>query len=173
LVHVVPFAVPFAWNLAMSNDAARDAPNISAPLLAVVIDDDASIRDLIDATVTALGMKMAGYVTAKPALAAIDTCHPAIIFLDVALLNSDAIDVIRGLSERHYGGIVQLMSGGRPSLLEAIGRIGVRHRMRLAPPLNKPFRREAIVQVIEKLRSPEAFPIPDREAIATATSISR
>ena len=91
---------------------------------------------------------------AKEAMASLEAGHPAIIFLDVALLRSDAIDVIRGLSERRYGGLVQLMSGGRPSLLEAIQRIGVRHGMKLAPPLNKPVTREAIVQVVEGLRSP-------------------
>jgi hypothetical protein len=64
------------------------------------------------------------------------------------------------------------MSGGRPSLLEAIERIGVRYRMRLAPPLNKPFERDAIAQVIERMHSPDAFPVPDRKAIAAATAIS-
>lgn len=157
----------------MTNDTTQGAFSAPDPLLAIVIDDKSNIRNLICTTVTQLGMKIVGYVTAKEALASINTCHPAIIFLDVALINSDAIDVIRGLSERHYGGIVQLMSGGRPALLEAIGRIGVRHRMQLAPPLNKPFSHEAIVQVIERLHSPGAFPVPDREAIAAATAISR
>jgi DNA-binding NtrC family response regulator len=156
----------------MASNTAEDASTARDPLLAIVIDDEPNVRDLVGTTVTQLGMKIAGYVTAKQALASIDTCHPAIIFLDVALLQSDAIDVIKGLSERHYGGIVQLMSGGRPSLLQAIERIGVRHHMRLAPPLNKPFDREAIVRVIEKSHSPDAFPVPDHEAIAAATAIS-
>jgi hypothetical protein len=71
--------------------------------------------------------------------------------LDVALLQSDAIDVLRGLGERRYGGTVQLMSGGRPSLLEAVRRIGVRHGIKLATPLNKPFAREAITQIVKNL----------------------
>jgi hypothetical protein len=94
---------------------------------------------------------------AKEVMMSLDADHPAIIFLDVALLRSDAIDVIRGLSERRYGGLVQLMSGGRPSLLDAIQRIGVRHGMKLVPPLNKPITREAIVRAIESLRSLAVF----------------
>jgi len=159
-------------NNAHTNNAHTEPPVICDAQLAIVIDDDANIRDFVGATLREIGMKAAGYMTAKQALASIDTSHPAIIFLDVALLSSDAIDVIRGLSERRYAGVVQLMSGGRPSLLEAIGRIGVRHRMRLAPPLNKPFGREAIVQVIASLRSPDAFPVPDGKAIAAAIAIS-
>lgn len=157
----------------MTSESEKGPPKSCDPQLAIVIDDEAAIRDLICTTVTQLGMKISGHITAKEALASIDTCHPAIIFLDVALLSSDAIDVIRGLSERSYGGIVQLMSGGRPSLLEAIARIGVRHRMRLAPPLNKPIKPEAIVRAIESLQTPDAFPVPDRAAIAAATSVSK
>lgn len=106
----------------------NDATITRDPQLAVVVDDDAGMQDLISVTLVELGMTVRSFATAKQALTLIDTGHPAIIFLDVALFNSDAIDVIRGLGERRYEGALQLMSGGRPSLLEAIGRIGVRHR---------------------------------------------
>jgi DNA-binding NtrC family response regulator len=119
--------------------------------LALVIDDDAALRQFIEAALTHLGMKVATFDMAKDALASLDHAHPAVIFLDVALLRSDAIDVLRGLGERRYGGIVQLMSGGRPSLLQAVKRIGVRHGLRLATPLNKPFARETIAQLVESL----------------------
>jgi len=136
---------------------ATDAVRIAVdPRLAIVIDDDAKVREFIETTLVQLGMSVATFQMAKEALAAVDSGHPAVIFLDVALLRSDAIDVLRGLGERRYGGTVQLMSGGRPSLLEAVQRIGVRHGIQLAAPLNKPFAREAIVQVVESLRSPDA-----------------
>lgn len=134
------------------------APVLCDQQLTFIIDDDAEAQDFIATTLFPLGLRVRGYVNGKEALASIDSASPAIIFLDVALLGSDAIDVLRGLSERHYGGVVQLMSGGRPSLLEAIARIGAREGIRLAPPLSKPLRREQIRQVIERLRSPDAFP---------------
>jgi two-component system, OmpR family, response regulator len=143
----------------MATDAARRGEE---PHLALVIDDDAKMRHFIETTLTQLGVRVAAFQTAPEALAALDAGYPAVIFLDVALLRSDAIDVLRGLGERRYGGLVQLMSGGRPLLLEAIQRIGVRHGIRLAPPLNKPFAREAIGQLIENLPSlsspPQAAP---------------
>jgi DNA-binding NtrC family response regulator len=125
--------------------------------LAVIIDDDDKIRRFIAATLTPLGMRVESFEAAKEAFAAIDVCHPAIIFLDIALLRSDAIDVLSGLGERRYGGIVQLMSGGRPSLLDAVQRIGVRAGVKLSAPLNKPFASEAVVQAIEELRSAPAI----------------
>lgn len=120
--------------------------------LALVIDDDARVAQFIETTLVQLDMKAAIFPMAKEALASLDNVHPGIIFLDVALLRSDAIDVLHGLGARHYRGIVQLMSGGRPSLLDAVQRIGAREGMTLAPPLNKPFASEAIVQVIRSLR---------------------
>jgi CheY-like chemotaxis protein len=134
------------------------APASCDQQLTFVIDDDAKAQDFIAATLIPLGLRVCGYVNGKEALASIESANPAIIFLDVALLRSDAIDVLRGLGERNYGGVVQLMSGGRPSLLEAIARIGIREGMRLAPPLSKPLQSEQIRQVIASLRSPDAFP---------------
>jgi DNA-binding NtrC family response regulator len=137
--------------MGLSMTATNAASITGDPQLAVVIDDDATIRDFMATTLAQLGMKVEIFQIAKEALASLDNRHPVIIFLDVALLQSDAIDVLRGLGERRYGGTVQLMSGGRPSLLEAVRRIGVRHGISLATPLNKPFAREAIVQIVENL----------------------
>ncbi|MBV1698890.1 MAG: response regulator, partial [Hyphomicrobiales bacterium] len=95
------------------------------PSFAFVIDDDAELRRFVTATLKQLGMRVADFEMAKDALASLDSVHPAVIFLDVALLRSDAIDVLRGLGERRYAGRVQLMSGARPSLLQAVQRIGV------------------------------------------------
>lgn len=55
------------------------------------------------------------------------------IFLDVALINSDAIDVLNGLGKRKYRGLVHLMSGGRAALLEAVQRLGVRNGVAFGP----------------------------------------
>ncbi len=133
---------------------ATNAACVAAdPQLAYVIDDDATMRQFISTTLSQLGMTVVTFQDGKEALASLDGVHPAVIFLDVALLQSDALDVIRGLGDRSYGGMVQLMSGGRPSLLDAVRRIGVRHHMKLATPLPKPFERDAIVQLVEGLRT--------------------
>lgn len=136
---------------------AADAPPVAIDRqLALVIDDDDNVRESIKRTLGQLGMKVGAFQMAKEALASLDEGHPAIIFLDVALLRSDAVDVLRGLDQRHYGGIVQLMSGGRRWLLEAVQRIGVRHGIKLTAPLNKPLAPEVIAQLVEGLQSPRS-----------------
>jgi len=116
--------------------------------LAFVVDDDVKAQAYISAILGELGLEAACYPTAKEALAGLDAGHPAMIFLDIALAGSDAIDVIHGLKVRDYRGIVHLMSGGRPWLLESIARLGRRHGITLAEPLPKPVDRGAIVRAV-------------------------
>lgn len=115
---------------------------------AFVVDDDDGICKLITMTLAKMGVEAQKFHTAHDAVAALDERLPAIIFLDVALKRSDAVDVIRGLGEKGYGGIVQLMSGSNVGLLEDVRRVGARHGLNMLPPLSKPFRTEAIRQVI-------------------------
>jgi DNA-binding NtrC family response regulator len=133
----------------------------SSPNLAFVIDDDARICQFVAATLAEHGFEVDDFQTAKTALACVEARRPALIFLEVALSQSDAIDVLRGLGERHYGGVVQLMSGGAPWLLDAIRRIGARAGIALGEPLKKPVTRDAIVRVITNARLPVP---PAREA---------
>ena len=111
---------------------------------AFVVDDEEGICKLIAMTLATMGVASEKFHTAPEAVAALDKGLPAIIFLDVALKQSDAIDVIRGLGERGYHGIVQLMSGSNVELLEDVRRIGTRHGLNMRPPLTKPFRAESI-----------------------------
>jgi DNA-binding NtrC family response regulator len=120
---------------------------------AFVIDDEDGISSFIAAVLARSGFSARTFQTCNEAIAALEDGHPAIIFLDVALKKSDAVDVIHGLRECRYRGVVQLMSGGNPTLLEAVQRIGARHGMSLRTPLQKPFRGDAIVQAIDSLRA--------------------
>jgi len=120
----------------------------SASPHAFVVEDEEGICKLITMTLATMGVEAESFPAAQAAVAALDKRLPAIIFLDVALENSDAIDVIRGLGERGYGGIVQLMSGSNVELLEDVRRVGARHGLNMRPPLSKPFRAEAIRHII-------------------------
>jgi DNA-binding NtrC family response regulator len=130
-------------------DIATDVADVSkAAPFALIIDDQENICRLVAMALAGAGVECATYVTAKPAIASLDQRRPEVIFLDVALDQSDAIDVIKSLSEKNYTGIVQLMSGGRLALLEAMQRIGARYGLLLRPVLQKPFRGDALQQAI-------------------------
>ena len=133
-------------------DASADTP-VDAPLdrFAYVVDDNDAICRVMALTLATLGVESETFHTAKDALASLSRRRPAVIFLDVALSQSDAIDVVHGLGAQHYGGVVHLMSGN-PSLIEAVQRIGARKGLKFGIPLHKPFRRETIVGIVEGLR---------------------
>ena len=92
------------------------------PRYAFIIDDEEGICRLITLTLAALGVKSEFFHTAGEACAAIEHRRPALIFLDIALKGSDAIDVLRELGEKSYTGTVQLMSGSNQALLEDVRR---------------------------------------------------
>jgi EAL domain-containing protein (putative c-di-GMP-specific phosphodiesterase class I)/ActR/RegA family two-component response regulator len=130
-----------------SAGAPADRP-ACIPSTAFVIDDEGGICQVISMTLASLGIKPQCYASAQQAVAALEHSHPDIVFLDVALKGSDAIDVIRALGNDAYGGIVQLMSGTDARLLEDVRRIGERHGLNMRPPLAKPFKAEAIRRAV-------------------------
>jgi FixJ family two-component response regulator len=146
----------------MNQSSSLDAPSESP--LAFVIDDDSRVSGSITAALAEQGIRVECFQTAKSALAAFDQNQPVVIFLDVALLQSDAIDVLKGLGARRYRGVVQLMSGGNLSLLEAVQRIGVRQGVLLGLPLRKPLSRESIAKVIVSIDLRKTVACPDTAA---------
>jgi EAL domain-containing protein (putative c-di-GMP-specific phosphodiesterase class I)/ActR/RegA family two-component response regulator len=118
---------------------------------AFVVDDEPGICKVVSLTLSSMGVESESFHTARNAIEALETRTPAIIFLDVALEGSDAIDVIRGLGEQGYQGVVQLMSGTNIQLLEDVARVGQRHGLNMRPPLAKPFRAEAIRHIISSV----------------------
>ena len=127
---------------------APPGPLVSIRPDALVVDDEDGIRKYVSMTLGTLGLAAEGAHTAEAAIAALERNQPDIVFLDIALGESDAVDVIRRLGELRYGGIVQLMSGSKSSLLDDVHRIGALHGLNMCPPLEKPFRREAIQQAV-------------------------
>jgi EAL domain-containing protein (putative c-di-GMP-specific phosphodiesterase class I) len=111
---------------------------------AFVIDDEEDICRFVAMALTNLGLVVESYHTAAQALSALERGHPEIVFLDIALKGSDAIDVLRILGQRRYSGVVQLMSGSNTDLLEDVRRVGARHGLVMRAPLQKPFRLEAV-----------------------------
>ena len=113
----------------------------SYPPLCYVVDDEPGIRGLISSGLKASGVQTQGFDSAKSLLEAMtrQQRHPHLIFLDISLERSDAIEVLRDLKNVGYEGRVNLMSGQHRQLLEEIKAIGDNHKLRMLPPLLKPF----------------------------------
>ncbi len=113
----------------------------------VVIDDDPDICALISRVLSKIGVTSLSLSSADALAGALEAPHPAIVFLDVALDRSDAIDGIRVLRQGSFAGAVQLISGKDPDLLKNIKAIGERHGLKMLDPLQKPFRSEHLRRI--------------------------
>src|SRR5205823_5756962 len=65
---------------------------------------------------------------------------PEIIFIDLSLGQSDAVEVIRGLARKRFNGAILLMSGRHDAeTIEQVQRIGKQYGFAMLPFLRKPF----------------------------------
>ena len=91
------------------------------------------------------------FACAPSLLEAVAKSAPDVIFLNLSLEGSDAVEAIRGLDLLGYGGAVQLISGREKKLLNDINCIGEQHSLQKLPVLPKPFRLDAVRKLIADL----------------------
>jgi EAL domain-containing protein (putative c-di-GMP-specific phosphodiesterase class I)/ActR/RegA family two-component response regulator len=148
-------------------------PNIGAPprSFAYVLDDDERIGSLVCQFLFACGYQPKQFSTPLPFFTETRTASPELVVLDLALGESDAVDVIRHLEVLKFKGHVLLISGRDQTVLREIEAIGTAHGLAMLPPLQKPFRLAELktslaagVDVVT-LEKPAAPPAPAHCAI--------
>ena len=131
-----------------SLDHARASAASAQRRRCFVVEDEPAIRKVFYA---ALGgdMDLGGFSSAQELLDGWQPNHPDMIFLDIALDRSDAIDVIRALATRKYRGAVQIVSGRDRILLDQVKRVGEQHGLAMLTPLQKPFRAAQLKALVQ------------------------
>src|ERR1700722_4537844 len=89
--------------------AAGSAPTRAAALQPTrpscfVADDEPAVQEFIAAVLDPMGLQIEGFGSAQSLMEGLRRHHPQLIFLDVSLERSDAVDALRGLAERGYSG---------------------------------------------------------------------
>jgi EAL domain-containing protein (putative c-di-GMP-specific phosphodiesterase class I) len=116
--------------------------------LCFVVDDEPGICQFICATLDDLGVDTASFGNVSQLFEGLKQRSPDLIFLDVSLERSDAVDAIRGLSELNFGGVIQLISGLDQALLADVRRVGEERSLRMLSPLRKPFGVDAVGAIV-------------------------
>jgi EAL domain-containing protein (putative c-di-GMP-specific phosphodiesterase class I) len=127
-----------------------DSPTRASPLC-YIVDDERGIRHMIAYAMRERGVMTREFESAPSLLDAVAESAPDVIFLDLSLEGSDAVEAIRGLDLLGYGGAVQLISGRAKKLLNDINCIGEQHSLQMLPVLPKPFRLDAVRKLIVDL----------------------
>ncbi len=115
-----------------------------------IIDDEPAIQNLLATSLAPFDCAIERYRSADSVMVALQRIRPHLVFLDVSLEGSDAIDVMRGLGDVRFAGKVQLISGKDPQTLRNLQLIGERHALKMLPPLQKPFSITAVRKVAEQ-----------------------
>jgi EAL domain-containing protein (putative c-di-GMP-specific phosphodiesterase class I) len=108
--------------------------------LIFVLDDEAEVGSLVCKLAIMNGFVARQFTEPLEFFTQIKLHSPDTIVLDLALGQTDAVEVIRKLDALKFTGQVLLMSGRDQQTLNDFERIGSAHGLCMLPPLRKPFR---------------------------------
>jgi EAL domain-containing protein (putative c-di-GMP-specific phosphodiesterase class I) len=112
--------------------------------LGFVPDDEPKVGTVVCKMLSGIGIGARHFVAAEQFLHELSRCSPDLVVLDLALGNTDAVEVIRQLEILKFTGKVLLISGRDEGMLGEIEQIGRTHSLFMLPSLRKPFRIEDI-----------------------------
>lgn len=125
------------------------------PKTALVLDDEAQIGTMVCKVLSLIGIDAKHFTNPVTFLVEIKRSQPSLIVLDLALGQSDAVEVIRKLDVLKFPGMVLLISGRDEATLAEIERIGRAHGLWMVPSLRKPFRAAELMARLQSVSKPE------------------
>src|SRR5450631_2905313 len=149
----------------MSDSQPSGVGSNSTERLAYILDDEPQVRAIVCKILASIGFQPREFAAPAALFADLKKAPPELIVLDLALGQTDAVDVIRHLEIFEFKGKVLLISGRDYVTLNEIQRIGEQHGLTMLPPVQKPFRgidiRTSLAAVAEAQKAPPPAPSPD------------
>jgi EAL domain-containing protein (putative c-di-GMP-specific phosphodiesterase class I)/CheY-like chemotaxis protein len=135
-----------------------------------VVDEEPSIRHFLSLILQGAGIDTEEFPDGRSCCQALARRKPDLVFLNIALDSSDAINAVVAMGQAGYFGFVQLMSNRGSAVLEHVKNIGDQHKLNMLPVLKKPFDTGTIVKLVQQLKlgapEPVAARISLKEALA-------
>src|SRR5579872_5090268 len=143
----------------LKETSAPANPEIASPPLApdgvplcFVVDEESSIRHFVSLILHGAGIDTMEFPDGAAMRKAMDAKTPQLIFHNISLESTDAIESVVTLGKRGFRGNVQLMSGRGAAVLEHVKSIGMQHKLNMLPILKKPFETDVIVEIVQELK---------------------
>ena len=144
---------------AKSSTTADGTPAVEAPPLApdgapicYVVDEEPSIRHFLSLILHGAGVDTVEFPDGSTMRKAVEARPPALVFHNISLESTDAIESVIALGRLKYRGAVQLMSARGAAVLEHVKGIGAQHKLNMMPVLKKPFETDTIIKIIQELK---------------------
>jgi EAL domain-containing protein (putative c-di-GMP-specific phosphodiesterase class I) len=152
-----------------TGDRTAKAPGSASRVpVCYVVDEDGSIRHFLSLILHGAGLDTEEFADGKAFTQAIAGNNPELVFLNVGLESSEAIEAVVKLGKRGYFGFVQLMSARGAAVLEHVKSVGDQHRLQMLPVLKKPFDTTAIVRIMQQLKLGHPAAVAARIELAQA-----
>src|SRR5690348_15487733 len=149
--------------------ASAKSARATAPLC-FLVDEEPSIRHFLSLIMHGTGIDTVEFEDGASLREALSSKRPDLVFHDVSLDSSDAIESVLALGKFGFRGPTQLMSNRGAAVLEHIKMIGVQHALHMLPVLKKPFETETLVRVLSQLKlgipTPASVKVPLAEVLA-------
>jgi EAL domain-containing protein (putative c-di-GMP-specific phosphodiesterase class I)/CheY-like chemotaxis protein len=150
--------------------AAASMPDAERTPLCFVVEEEPSIRHFLSLIMHGSGLDTEEFADGVGMRQAVAKRKPDLVFINIPIDSSDAIETVSELGRQGFFGFVQLMSNRGAAVLEHVKSIGEQHRMNMLPVLKKPFDTGAILKILQSLKlgnAPSvATPIDLDEALA-------
>ena len=120
----------------------------------LIVDDEAGITRVIEAAARELGFEVLAINDTDDFEKALAQIRPTIIFLDIAMPGRDGTELIGYLATGNYPGRIVVMSGSDERYIQMSSAIAKTRGLWVAGTLAKPFRRQAVTDLLVSLSLP-------------------
>jgi FixJ family two-component response regulator len=116
-----------------------------------VLDDEARIGSVLCRMLDTLGIEARAFTAAGEFVTELKSQKPDLVLLDLALGQTDAIEIIHQLEACAFKGRIVLVSGRDGTIMMEVERIGWAHGLAMLPSLAKPFQIDDVRDCLKPL----------------------
>ncbi len=156
--------------LAPEADPASETPARTGAPLCWVVDEDASLRHFLSLVLHGAGIDTVEFADGEEVRGEIGKQQPDLVFLNISLESSDAIESVIALGKAEFRGAIQLMSNRGAAVLDHVKTIGAQQKLKMLTVLKKPFETDAIVKIIRDRKL--GLPGPAEGAVSLSEALS-
>ena len=151
-----------------AQDGGGEPGSAQAVPVCFVVDEEPSIRHFLSLILHGSGIDTEEFADGASFRKAMERRNPDLVFLNIGLESSEAIESVVALGKSGYFGFVQLMSNRGSAVLEHVKSVGEQHKLQMLPVLKKPFETSAIVAIMQELKIGHGAPMAARVGLDEA-----